>query len=163
MHITRSGRLDAYDYTAHGLYFITICTDWRQTFFGSISNGEVLLSDWGETADRCWREIPAHYPGTTIDAFVIMPTHMHGIVELSKTLHTADAPTSRMYRPRADNNYTLGNVIGSYKAAVTREIRRTSGRKQLTVWQNGFYDHIIRDALDYNRKRNYIIDNPRRW
>jgi putative transposase len=77
------------DYTTAGAYFITICTKNRQCLFGAIDNGQMRMNDAGMIAEQCWREIPAHFPHTALDEWVVMPNHVHGIV----WIHGGDAGT----------------------------------------------------------------------
>ena len=73
-------RLKEYDYSKNGYYFITLCTKDGIEYFGKIENEEMILNQFGETAERCWKEIPNHYDNVEIDEFVIMPNHIHGII-----------------------------------------------------------------------------------
>ena len=76
----RSMRLRGYDYAGLGAYFVTICSRNRVLLFGDISNGEMRLSGFGKRAKAVWEEIPAHFPSVELDAFVVMPNHVHGII-----------------------------------------------------------------------------------
>ncbi|WP_199263776.1 transposase [Desulfobulbus oligotrophicus] len=76
----RSIRLQGYDYSRAGAYFITICAQNRECLFGKIVNGKMGLNNAGMMVQTVWDEIPAHYPGIDIDAFIVMPNHIHGIV-----------------------------------------------------------------------------------
>jgi REP element-mobilizing transposase RayT len=71
-----------YDYTQPGAYFITVCAHERTCVFGDIVDGEMRVNDAGWMVQQCWDEIPEHYPGIEIDAFTVMPNHIHGIVIL---------------------------------------------------------------------------------
>jgi putative transposase len=79
-HHRRSIRLKGYDYTQPGAYFVTLVTYERMPLFGEIVNGEMRLNDIGRVAERCWLDIPSHFPHVALDAFVIMPNHVHGIL-----------------------------------------------------------------------------------
>ncbi len=76
----RSIRLKGYDYSSPGVYYLTLCTEHRYHLFGKIENGKMILSDEGKNVQKCWYEIPNHYPNVELDAFVIMPNHIHGII-----------------------------------------------------------------------------------
>src|SRR5688572_26032115 len=78
-----SFRLEGYDYSRIGLYFVTICTDDRNCLFGIIKNGEINLNTGGNVVNDCWMEIPNHFPNTRLHSYVIMPNHLHGIVEIT--------------------------------------------------------------------------------
>ena len=81
-HHRRSVRLPGFDYSQNGAYFITICTKGRECILGNISNGEMVKTKIGEAAEKCWREIPTHFPNAQADVFIIMPNHIHGIIVL---------------------------------------------------------------------------------
>ena len=79
-----SARLSTWNYSSNGAYFITICTANRRNYFGEIINAEMQLSKPGEMANQCWLAIPDHFPFVLLDAFVVMPNHMHGIIIIDK-------------------------------------------------------------------------------
>ena len=89
-HHRRSIRLRGYDYSQAGAYFVTACVQSRECLFGAVADGELRLNRYGEIVMRCWDELPAHYPTVELDAFVVMPNHIHGILVLTGAL----APTS---------------------------------------------------------------------
>ena len=156
-------RLPGWDYAAAGWYFVTICTRDRRSFFGNVENGEMHLSPMGEIAVQFWQEIPQHTTGwVTLDAFVVMPNHVHGIIVIVETLQcnvsTGDDNPMSAISPRAGS---LGAIIRSYKSAVTRWCRQ-NGYTEFG-WQPRFYDHIIRDEKALNNIRRYIAENPLRW
>ena len=119
----QSIRKRGWNYAAPGRYFVTINTHGGRALFGVIVNGQVVLNEAGRVAEGCWRDIPKHFPQAGVDEHVIMPNHVHGIIELQGR---AVAGGRAVARP-----YTLGDVVGAYKAAVSREIpppaRRASG------------------------------------
>ena len=80
----KSARLENYDYSQNGLYFVTICTQDRECFFGGVKNGEMILSEIGKIANQFWQEIPAHFSFVNLDEFVVMPNHVHGVLEIWK-------------------------------------------------------------------------------
>lgn len=81
-HKRRSIRLKGYDYSREGLYFITICCQNRAHYFGEIINEEMQLNEIGEIAQKCWRDIPNHFKNVLLHTFVVMPNHIHGIIEI---------------------------------------------------------------------------------
>ncbi|MTK53241.1 transposase [Paludibacter sp.] len=85
IHHRRSIRLKGCDYSQAGLYFITICVQDRICLFGKVVNGKMELNEAGKIAVSCWLEIPAHFPNATLHEYVVMPNHIHGIIELSGT------------------------------------------------------------------------------
>jgi putative transposase len=183
-------RLQYYDYAKMGGYFITICTHNRECLFGAIVADKMHLTALGKMVEQCWQEIPLHFPHVTLQAFVIMPNHIHGILTIvvdgGKPAVRADnhSPQSSS-RPRGTAK-TLGSIIRGFKIGVTKFARRQEGETQAcemqsgkskagerffaptvntapTIWQRNYYEHVIRNEADYTRIAEYIIDNPRRW
>ena len=144
----KSPRLQGYDYSQSGGYFITICTHERKHMFGKIDDAIMMLSESGQIANDCWIAVPEHYPDVTLGDFVIMPNHMHGILYLM-----GDDTT---FKP------VVGHVIRGYKGAVTARIRKQESSKRI-VWQSRYYDHVIRDDIDELRIRTYIQNNVGKW
>jgi putative transposase len=89
-HRRRSMRLKGYDYSQAGAYFVTICTQGRACLFGEVIDGEMRLNDAGRMVVAEWERLPALFPNVVLDAFVVMPNHIHGIVILTNP--TNDAP-----------------------------------------------------------------------
>jgi hypothetical protein len=82
IHQRRSIRLKRYDYATPGAYFVTVCTHERECLFGDIVDDVMRLNEAGRMVNTVWDEIPAHYPGIDVDAFIVMPNHIHGIVAI---------------------------------------------------------------------------------
>jgi len=80
----KSTRLENYDYAQNGLYFVTICTKDREELFGEIKDEKMILNEVGRIVNQFWQEIPKHFPFVNLDEFVVMPNHVHGIIEISK-------------------------------------------------------------------------------
>ncbi len=91
IHKRRSIRLKNYDYSREGLYFITICCKNREHLFGEIVDGKMILNDIGEMAQICWNAIPEHFENVSLHSFVIMPNHVHGIIERSNKMQPREA------------------------------------------------------------------------
>ncbi len=173
-HHRRSIRLKGFDYTREGAYFVTICTQNQACLFGEIVNGQMQLSDVGEVADTCWRAIPEHFPRVVLDAFVIMPNHVHGIIwiglanrvnvgakNLSPLPPPPPRPSQRDTSAFRSPSKTVGSIVRGFKIGVTKWVR--SNKNFYTVWQRNYYEHIIRNDTALNRLRQYITDNPARW
>lgn len=75
-------RLQNYDYSQNGMYFVTICAKDRERFFGEIENGKMILSDTGKITQQFWQEIPKHFSFVNLDEYIVMPNHIHGILEI---------------------------------------------------------------------------------
>lgn len=158
-YIRKQNRLTKYDYSQSGYYFVTVCTDNRIEFFGSIEGQKMILNNLGIIAEQFWKEIPNHYNNTELDEFVIMPNHMHGILVIKPdvSLGLAGLPT----RKQADGlPYSLSQIIGSYKNVVTKLARQPN---PVFSWQPSFYDHVIRKEESLDKIREYILSNPLKW
>ncbi len=79
-----STRLRGWDYSSCGYYFVTVCVKHREGMFGRVKNGRMMLSEIGMIAEKCWIEIPCHFPFIELDEHVIMPDHVHGIIIINK-------------------------------------------------------------------------------
>ncbi len=159
-------RLPNRDYAANGWYFVTICTRDRQWFFGDAIAGEMQLSVIGEVAQRFWTEIPSHFEHTRVDAYVIMPNHVHGIVVIDRP-HNVETRNFASLQLDEYNKFaplksgSLQAIIHAYKSAVTRWCRK-NGQEHFG-WQSRFYEHIIRADGSLDRIREYIVNNPAKW
>lgn len=159
----KSPRLKGYDYTQSGVYFVTICTHERQLLFGHIHQEEALmvLSAMGEIAQHHWITIPDHFPTVELDAFVVMPNHVHGLLVFSGHSDAVSLPdkTEAFGKPVAAS---LSTMIRSYKSIVTRKIREMTDT-EIVVWQGRFHDHIVRNEKSLNYIRQYVMTNPAQW
>ncbi|HEX8906129.1 MAG TPA: hypothetical protein VF771_14875, partial [Longimicrobiaceae bacterium] len=100
-------------------------------------------------------------PGVTTDAFVIMPNHIHGLIELTDVVGARHAsPDSAAAPVRAP---TLGAVVGSFKSAVTSRINAQRNTPGAPVWQRGFFERVLRNDDELLRARRYIVENPLKW
>lgn len=163
---TETTRLKNWDYASPGYYFITICTQDHKPFFGQVKDDQMLLSPLGGMAETYWSEIPAHFANATLDEFIIMPNHVHGIVIIQEeSVETQHAVS--LQKPSTPRKFSsmqpgsLSAIIRSYKSAVTRWAR-TNGYAEF-AWQRRFYDHIIRNDKSLRSTREYIRDNPLKW
>ena len=159
-HHRRSIRLRGYDYTRSGAYFVTICTDQRRSLFGRVVDGEMHLSSLGRIIDTHWHRLIDQADGVALDAFVIMPNHVHAILLL--TQGTKSVRNSAPSSPRPPSR-SLGAIIGNLKSVAARrinQVRRTPGAR---VWQRNYYEHIVRDEGELALIRAYIAQNPARW
>ena len=150
-------RLKNYDYRQSGYYFITICTYQKQKTLSTIErngvcgNVKTILSPIGVIAERELLKIEAHYDNVKIDKYVIMPNHIHLIVTITERIN-----------PFPTKKYDISNIIGKYKAAITRSVGNAFMHSE-NIWQRSFHDHIIRDENDYRKIWNYIDSNPIKW
>jgi putative transposase len=168
----KSIRLKGYDYTQAGAYFITICTKDRRNRFGTVREGIMQMSSVGRIVQKCWNLLPVHFPNVQVDAFMVMPNHVHGIVVILddppdfKSLSRGggvhlNTPTGGYYSHISPRSGSLSVIIRTFKAAVTTWCWRNG--HTAFAWQRGYYDHIIRNERSLARIREYIVSNPTRW
>jgi putative transposase len=167
-HHRKSIRLQGYDYSQAGAYFVTIVTYQRDCIFGEIKNSEMILNDLGKIADECWRAIPEHFPFVELGAHIIMPNHAHGVIVINNNEPTSGvgathwvAPTTIITRPAGPKRGSLGAIIGSFKMVVTRRIQRE--HNATGIWQRNYYEHIIRNEREMDDIWRYIESNPAHW
>lgn len=158
----QSTRLQYWDYGSNSMYFVTICTQGKENYFGNIENGIMILSEIGKIVQECWQNIPAHFPFVQLDESVVMPNHIHGIVLINKPPQL-NSPTTNP--PQSQNKFgsqsqNLASIIRGFKTGVTKYARKNHINFD---WQSRYHDHIIRDNNSLERIRNYIINNPIKW
>ncbi|MFN6074390.1 MAG: transposase [Fluviicola sp.] len=153
IHNRKSIRLKNYDYGKEGLYFITINCAKRQRLFGEVNDQKMNLNESGLVAKRCWLEIPSHYPNVCLHEFVIMPDHLHGIIEI--TFNNNPNGNESSFRSPSK---TIGSIIRGFKIGVTKWMRQNTTIQE--VWQRNYYEHIIRSSGDYERIAKYVNENP---
>ncbi len=174
-HHRRSIRLKGYDYRQAGAYFVTFVTQDRAPLFGEVTEGDMRLNDAGRLVQKVWKEIPSHFPYVELDAFVIMPNHVHGIlVIVSATVGATHASPPQMNAEPNDalppplhasgpTRQSIGAIVGSFKSAASKGINEWRGTPGASVWLRNYYEHIIRDEESLNRIRGYIDANPAQW
>jgi REP element-mobilizing transposase RayT len=145
-------RLHNHNYVQDGYYYLTICTENRREILGHVVGGDaliapsVLLSDYGRITEKYIRNIDEKYSDACVDKFIIMPNHIHMIVVLE----------SGAMRVSPRSSISIPSIIRTLKTLVTKECG-------ISLFQESYYDHIIRDENDYLEKWNYIDANPARW
>jgi putative transposase len=161
----QSTRLPGWDYTRNAYYFVTICTRDRATTLGHIEDGHVILSPAGEIASDEWQKTSNVRPDVRVDAYVVMPNHIHGILVIDRKQESSlGQPYETPHRGVSTSRLapgSLGAIVGQFKSVCTKRIR-AAGVTDFG-WQPRFYDHIIRDEGSFDRIRQYIVDNPLKW
>jgi len=158
----KSPRLKGYDYSQPGAYFVTIRAHEGKHLFGQMIDGDMQLNPIGEIASAALPRIPDYWDNVEIDAFVVMPNHVHAIVVITDA--PEPSPDTQQSSPKKARRPTLGHIVGSYKAGVTRTIRQQGlADDDVPIWHGRYHDHIIRKETDLHRIRQYIADNPARW
>ncbi len=150
-------RLKTWNYDNEGIYFITICVKDRKHILSKVCVGGgipdapyIELTEYGETAKSQFETMNAMYKDMQVIYYVIMPNHIHFILELK-----SDGGTSGRPSPTRSNSRT-SSYIGTFK-------RFTNKKRNIELWQRSYYDHIIRNEADYIEKRQYIENNPATW
>lgn len=187
----RSVRREGYDYRDGGMYYVTICTDKRARIFGDIQNGVMGLNEWGSIVADELQKTPILRPYVTLDAWIIMPNHVHVIFYLDDIAFRGvgawrddDVQNNNVGASRWDahNNKkrasepdaptvgqsrllsgSLGSIIGQIKTACTKRINELRNAQGEPIWQRNYYEHIIRSPEELDRIRSYILHNPRNW
>ena len=159
-HHRRSIRKRTHDYTSPGLYFVTFCTQDRQPWFGTTTNGRVVMNANGRIAHEHWRGIPGHYAHVEVHAFTIMPDHFHGVIELTDRPRRTGIQPSARQRPLGPVPGSLGAIVGSYRAGVVREMNRMRSSPVHGLWQRGYHDIIILTDQMLERINGYIRRHP---
>ncbi|TNE79814.1 MAG: hypothetical protein EP332_09545 [Bacteroidetes bacterium] len=153
----RSIRLPNFDYSKSGLYFLTLCCFERQPLFGDIHEGEMQRNIAGNCAFDCWEQIPNHNPAAILHEFIIMPNHVHGIIELDNSKIPEQNRHVHSFQGMIPKS--LASIVKGYKIGVTQWFRQNSEIEK--VWQRNYYEHIIRNQKAYDTISCYIRDNPK--
>lgn len=137
-------RLKEYDYSNEGMYFITICTKNRECILGKISGSVktdpyIQLNKNGMLVKGELNNIQNHFKNINVDEYVIMPNHIHFIVNIIKK-----------------DSITIPTIVGLFKSGVSRILK-------YSIWQRNYYEHIIQNEKEYYKIKKYIIENPINW
>ena len=189
-HVRRSIRLRGYDYAQTGTYFVTICTRNHACLFGEVMDGEMRVNDVGRLVQNEWLRTGTMRPNVRVvpQEFVVMPNHVHGIVWLFGVVvddvspgrlpvgATCGRPTvaptggrpvtdiiGRCDRPAGPCGRSLAALLAGFKAASTRRANAECAMPGVSIWQRGYYEHIIRNDESLDDIRRYIVENPVRW
>lgn len=157
-------RLAGYNYKADGFYAFTIVTKNRIPWFGEIKNGKMILTHAGKLVQEEWDRTPSSRPNIALDEFIIMPDHIHGIIVVGEpSLPMTGSPwpilDSENTSKFGDSSNTLGAIIGGFKAACSRSIRKMHPE---FAWTRNYWERIIRSQEELNAYRIYIKNNPSR-
>ena len=192
-----SHRRPNWDYSANALYFLTIVTQHRVCNLGEIENNEMILSDFGNIVETEWHKSFDIRKELFLDEFIIMPNHLHAIVEIDNPVDTParayQQPPPQLPPPDVDTDgrpyspikrnppirlpKSISSFMAGFKSAVNSKIddyideQRKNGRPSVSTkynrnnhfFQPNYHDHIIRNEGEYQRIKNYIINNPANW
>ena len=148
--VRKHPRLDNYDYSASGAYFVTVCTQNKRCLLSRVVDGglaptEIIYSPYGEAAREQLILLEQRYPSLKIDQYVIMPNHIHAIMILHGD---GQGPA-------------LTDIVCAYKSLTTRACKKIQPIDKL--FQTSFYEHVIRGREDYMGIAEYIVNNPKQW
>ena len=144
----KPNRLTDYDYSTPNVYFLTVCTQNKRNLFWKNPHATILnpqdipLSHWGQLVANAIANIPSRYPAVSVDCYVIMPNHVHMLLCIHQPSENANISAK-----------TVSTIMNQWKGFVSKQVG-------FSVWQKGFYDHIIRCEADYIEKWKYIAENP---
>jgi len=178
----RSIRLQGYDYSQAGAYFVTICAHGRECLFGNIENDAMALNEYGCVVRDEWLKTAEARAEIQTGEFVVMPNHFHGIVVIAEPsigairerairelpLRTPNHSVGAIHESPLSSRQqrrqmTLSKIIGRFKMLTAKRINEIRQSPGVPVWQRNYYEHVIRNEDDYGKIAEYIADNPRRW
>ena len=137
LQVRKKNRLKYYNYSTECMYFITICTKNRTEILGKIINNNIILSQEGKMVKKYIEQIEKVYNGTYMDEYIIMPNHIHLIINIQKKMD-------------------ISRIIKQYKMSVSKVLG-------YSIWQKSYHDHIIRNEKEYYIIKNYIQNNVTNW
>ena len=147
-------RLENYDYSSAGAYFITLCTKNKEQNLSRIIVGDgspvPKNTTYGHVGEKYINDIKSKYSGVSVDKYVIMPNHTHMIIVISQC-------------GTGDPSPTIGKIMGWFKYQTTKDINNIRSSPMQIFWQRSYFDHIIRGQQDYEEQWRYIDENPVRW
>jgi REP element-mobilizing transposase RayT len=178
IHHRRSIRYQGYDYSHIGEYFLTLCCYDHHCLFGFVTNGKMVLNKFGMIAQEEWYKSAEIRQEIRLHEFVVMPNHIHGIVEIIGC--RGDRPVAqnnvindrmidnkekgdRPVAPTGPQSGSVGAMIAGYKSSVTSKINQLRNSQGKPIWQRNFYDNIIRNEESLQSIRDYIRNNPAKW
>jgi len=166
-HHRNSIRLKGYDYSQVGLYFITICTQYKECLFGNIKHDEMILNNAGLMVENEWLGLKKRYFHIELHEYVVMPNHFHGVIQILENgqleiLRQGDSGQPQGIAP------TVGDIVGAFKSLVTdkyiHNVKQNNWQRfDGKLWQRNYYEHIIRDEKSYLQIVEYIKTNPIKW
>jgi len=182
IHHRRSIRLRGHDYSGGGAYVVTVCIQDKSSLFGQVLENEMVLSEPGRIVEVTWRTLPVRFPSVVLDVHQVMPNHFHGIVVipgpgLEPSLATAaGAPVIQplvglgLAPAKVDasigstvRRVGLGAGVGTFKSLSAIAINQALARTGKHLWQEDYYEHIVRNIEELEKTRDYIVHNPAHW
>ena len=169
IHHRRTIRLKGYDYATDGAYFVTLCTFQRENLFGEIfipvgagSKPALTMNEIGKMVDITWHDLPNHNHNVSLDAFVIMPNHIHGIIVIENGARVGP-DAGRETRAGLEPAPTLSEIVRQLKTFSAKRINQLRDNPGCPVWQRNYYERVLRNDNELSRAREYIANNPLKW
>lgn len=174
----KPNRLQGYDYSSDNLYFVTSCVHDMICCFGEISAPRMVLNDYGKIAEKQWYWLGEQYPYIILHAFVVMPNHIHGIIEINRgqIVRTGRDLSIQQNDLSLQGNIpikikSLSELMGAYKTTVSKQIHlldgiRTDRSRPVRTefaWHRSFHEHIIRNEKSFEKISDYIANNTINW
>jgi putative transposase len=159
----KSLRLLYRSYAEPDIYYVTICTHRNLCIFGSVKNAAVNLNPLGSLTRECWQAIPSHFPDAKLHAFVVMPSHLHGLIELMvKPPSSSLEIRRRTFESDAVPAGSLSAIVRSFKSIVARRAHQEFQFKG-ELWHRNYFERVIRSGKELSNATQYIIANPTGW
>ena len=171
-----SFRLPGYDYSQPGAYFITLCTNKNIEYFGKILHDQLIINEFGKILEQCWYDLVNHYDNLQLDEYVVMPNHFHCIMIIPSneiySLATVLRPVENNKPVLSDHEqnktghfprHGITEFVRALKSFSSRSINTLRRTTQPSIWQNNYYEHIIRNEKSLYEIRKYIQWNPMDW
>ena len=159
----KRNRLENFDYSRNGAYFITICVKDRKPILSKINVGtgvldcpKIQLSNYGIISNKYINQLSQFYDNISVDKYVIMPDHIHLLISIRNGQSWTPVPTTRENFKKDTTNSVIAKFVSTFKRFCNKEVGHN-------IWQSRYYDHIIRNQDDYNEKWEYIENNPAKW
>lgn len=159
----KPNRLRGFNYAQDRLYFITTCVHDMLCVFGEVVSGRMILNECGMIADQQWHWLEDQYPYVRIHTHMVMPNHVHAIIEINRKFVPVQDPSTSHIKIKP-----LPELIGAYKTTSSKQIHLIQAKDgsfpyQSFRWHRSFHDRIIRNEKEYGRMVTYIDQNPRLW
>jgi len=174
IHNRRYMRLHGWDYSSPGCYFVTICVKNKECFLADIVGGKVVPNEYGKIVESRWLWLSNQYRYVELDAFVVMPNHVHGMIKITGSTVGTGRDLSLPMLPTLPTQPTppttqlptikiksLSEIIGAFKTTSSKYIHLAGFLN--FFWQRSFYERIIRSEGEACKTRQYIMDNPANW
>jgi len=163
-----SMRLKDHDYSEVGSYFLTMCAYENKRLFGEIKNGEMHLNQYGKIVILTWNDLINHIANIELGEFVIMPNHIHGIVNIVEpakiTYEKSEGDLSGLKIAKTHPPQTpVSEIVRQFKSFSAMRINNLRRMRGTAVWQKDYYERIIRTEKAYMKIAEYIHNNPFQW